>query len=60
MEILVKLGQYLTSGKLWYMLPSKAVEIQGLSDTPNAGDEMVVLDDEKKLEIALFRQGKYR
>ena len=41
--------------------PSKAVEIQGLSDTANAGDEMIVLDDEKKIrEIALFRQGKFR
>ena len=50
------------SGKnLVQATPSKAVEIQGLSDTPNAGDEMVVLDDEKKIrEIALFRQGKFR
>jgi len=50
------------SGKnLMQATPSKAVEIQGLNDTPNAGDEMVVLDDEKKIrEIALFRQGKYR
>ena len=50
------------SGKsLAQATPSKAVEIQGLSDTPNAGDEMIVLDDEKKIrEIALFRQGKFR
>ena len=41
--------------------PSMPVEVQGLSGTPNAGDEVVVLDDEKKArEIALFRQGKYR
>ena len=50
------------SGKnLSQATPSKAVEIQGLNDTPNAGDEMIVLDDEKKIrEIALFRQGKFR
>ncbi|MCX7891748.1 MAG: translation initiation factor IF-2 [Burkholderiales bacterium] len=41
--------------------PSIPVEIQGLSDVPNAGDEIVVLGDERKArEIALFRQGKYR
>ncbi len=41
--------------------PSTPVEILGLSGTPNAGDEMVVVPDEKKArEIALFRQGKYR
>jgi len=41
--------------------PSIPVEIQGLSDVPAAGDEAVVLADEKKArEIALFRQGKFR
>jgi translation initiation factor IF-2 len=41
--------------------PSIPVEIQGLSDVPRAGDEAVVLADEKKArEIALFRQGKFR
>ncbi|MDI6749282.1 MAG: translation initiation factor IF-2 [Rhodocyclaceae bacterium] len=41
--------------------PSIPVEIQGLSDVPSAGDEAVVLLDEKKArEIALFRQGKFR
>jgi translation initiation factor IF-2 len=41
--------------------PSIPVELQGLSDVPNAGDEMVVLGDERKArEIALFRQGKFR
>lgn len=41
--------------------PSTPVEILGLSGTPNAGDEMIVVADEKKArEIALFRQGKYR
>ncbi len=41
--------------------PSMPVEVLGLSGTPNAGDEMLVVPDEKKArEIALFRQGKYR
>ena len=41
--------------------PSIPVEIQGLSGVPQAGDEIMVLPDERKArEIALFRQGKYR
>ncbi|MBO7410872.1 MAG: translation initiation factor IF-2, partial [Ottowia sp.] len=41
--------------------PSIPVEILGLSDVPAAGDEVIVLADEKKArEIALFRQGKFR
>ena len=41
--------------------PSIPVEIQGLSEVPVAGEEFVVLADEKKArEIALFRQGKFR
>ena len=41
--------------------PSIPVEIQGLSDVPLAGDEFMVLGDERKArEIALFRQGKFR
>jgi len=41
--------------------PSMPVEVLGLSGTPNAGDEIIVVPDEKKArEIALFRQGKYR
>lgn len=37
------------------------VEIQGLSEVPEAGEVVIVLDDERKArEIALFRQGKYR
>ncbi|KAB2322318.1 translation initiation factor IF-2 [Betaproteobacteria bacterium SCN1] len=41
--------------------PSIPVEIQGLSDVPHAGEDMMVLPDEKKArEIALFRQGKFR
>jgi translation initiation factor IF-2 len=41
--------------------PSIPVEIQGLSDVPGAGEEVIVLGDERKArEIALFRQGKFR
>ena len=41
--------------------PSIPVEVQGLSDVPAAGEEIIVLQDEKKArEIALFRQGKFR
>jgi translation initiation factor IF-2 len=41
--------------------PSIPVEVLGLSGVPSAGDEAVVVPDERKArEIALFRQGKYR
>ncbi len=41
--------------------PSIPVEILGLSDVPLAGEEIMVLVDERKArEIALFRQGKFR
>lgn len=41
--------------------PSMPVEILGLSGTPVAGDEAVVVPEERKArEIARFRQGKYR
>ncbi|WP_119156035.1 translation initiation factor IF-2 [Caldimonas tepidiphila] len=41
--------------------PSIPVEIQGLTEVPQAGDEFMVLADERKArEIALFRQGKFR
>jgi translation initiation factor IF-2 len=41
--------------------PSIPVEIVGLSDVPAAGDELIVLGDERKArEIALYRQGKFR
>lgn len=41
--------------------PSIPVEIQGLSDVPAAGDELIVLGDERKArEIALYRAGKFR
>jgi translation initiation factor IF-2 len=41
--------------------PSIPVEILGLSDVPSAGADVIVLGDERKArEIALFRQGKFR
>jgi translation initiation factor IF-2 len=41
--------------------PAIPVEVQGLADVPQAGEEVVVLADERKArEIALFRQGKFR
>jgi translation initiation factor IF-2 len=41
--------------------PSIPVEVQGLSEVPGAGEEMMVPADERKArEIALFRQGKFR
>jgi translation initiation factor IF-2 len=41
--------------------PSIPVEIQGLSEVPAAGEEVIVMPDERKArEIALFRQGKFR
>ncbi|MCQ9615651.1 translation initiation factor IF-2 [Paenalcaligenes niemegkensis] len=41
--------------------PSIPVEIQGLTEVPAAGDELVAMVDERKArEIALFRQGKFR
>lgn len=41
--------------------PSIPVEIHGLTGMPLAGDELIVLNNEKKArEVALFRQGKFR
>jgi len=41
--------------------PSIPVEIQGLTEVPAAGDDFMVLADERRArEIATFRQGKYR
>ncbi|MDJ0957726.1 MAG: translation initiation factor IF-2 [Arenicellales bacterium] len=41
--------------------PSTPVEIQGLAGVPGAGEEvLVVADDRKAREIALFRQGKHK
>jgi translation initiation factor IF-2 len=41
--------------------PSIPVEIQGLTEVPAAGEEVMVMSDDRKArEIALFRQGKFR
>ncbi len=41
--------------------PSIPVEIQGLTEVPQAGDEFMVLGDERRArEVATFRSGKYR
>ena len=41
--------------------PSIPVEIQGLADVPQAGDEfMVLLDERRAREIATYRAGKFR
>jgi translation initiation factor IF-2 len=50
-----------SGGNLESAGPSIPVEILGLSDVPVAGSEVLVLGDERKArEIALFRQGKFR
>ncbi len=41
--------------------PSIPVEIQGLTEVPAAGEDVMVMADERKArEIGLFRQGKFR
>ncbi|HEV7164320.1 MAG TPA: translation initiation factor IF-2 [Gammaproteobacteria bacterium] len=41
--------------------PSMPALVLGLSSTPNAGDEALVVPDERKArEVALYRQGKFR
>lgn len=41
--------------------PSIPVEVLGLSAVPHAGDDVIVVADEKRArEVALFRQGKFR
>src|SRR5690625_4074606 len=41
--------------------PSIPVEIQGLTEVPSAGDELIAMADERKArEIALYRHGNYR
>lgn len=41
--------------------PSIPVEVQGLSGVPDAGEEVITIESERKArEIALFRQGRYK
>ena len=41
--------------------PSIPVQMLGLSSPPNAGDELLVVDNERKArEVAMYRQGKFR
>jgi translation initiation factor IF-2 len=41
--------------------PSMPVVVLGLSAAPNAGDEMLAVESERKArEVALYRQGKFR
>ncbi|MDR0588095.1 MAG: translation initiation factor IF-2 [Burkholderiales bacterium] len=41
--------------------PAIPIEIQGLSDVPLAGEDLFVLNDERRArEVALFRQGRFR
>jgi translation initiation factor IF-2 len=41
--------------------PAMPVQVLGLSNPPNAGDDLLVLESERKTrEVALYRQGKFR
>jgi len=51
-----ELGQFVDSAG-----PSIPVEVLGLSSVPQAGDDVISLDSERKArEVALLRQGRYR
>ncbi len=42
-------------------LPSMPVVVLGLSGTPNAGDDLLVVENERRArEVALYRQSKFR
>ncbi|HET8585506.1 MAG TPA: translation initiation factor IF-2, partial [Casimicrobiaceae bacterium] len=42
-------------------LPSMPVAVLGLSGAPNAGDELLAVESERKArEVAMYRQGKFR
>jgi translation initiation factor IF-2 len=41
--------------------PAMPVAVLGLSDAPNAGDDLLAVESERKArEVALYRQGKFR
>jgi len=41
--------------------PATPVAVLGLSDAPNAGDDLLAVESERKArEVALYRQGKFR
>ena len=41
--------------------PSTPVAVLGLSNAPNAGDDLIAIESERKArEVALYRQGKFR
>jgi len=41
--------------------PSTPIAVLGLSNAPNAGDDLLAVESERKArEVALYRQGKYR
>ncbi len=50
-----------TGGAIKSVGPSYPAQVLGLSAPPNAGDELIVVENERKArEVALYRQGKFR